>query len=294
MGQGSGPGGTAVAGENGGDPRGSCSFGICEWSLPASGAAAILLAGQAGFEGIQIGDSGGAAKGYPLSDPRVRAEILETSSRSGVALQALHLHTLVREGGMIHPASSIEGQSAMESIRRGVDACRALGIPALMLTSGFACEIRDEEGFLAFSRMLSYACDVSGDAGVRIAFESILRVPDILRMREATRGRMRICYDTFNMIRFGRGHPLDDLAGLALGDIDHFHLKDAPADLKGCVLLGTGCGRFAEVAAKIRGMGFSGWLISENYYAQPPLCEGGDPVALARMDAATMRAAFAE
>lgn len=267
-------------------------YGICEWTLPASGAAAVELAGLAGFEGIQLGDLGGSAKEYPLCDEKTQSEILEASARSDVKLQALHLHTLVREGGMIYPANTREGQSAMESIRKGVESCRALGIPTLMLTSGFACEIRDEEGFLAFSRMLAYACDIAEDSGPRIVFESILGVPDILRMRQATKGRMRICYDTFNMIRFGRGNPLEDLARLEPEDIDHFHLKDAPANLKGCVLLGQGCGRFAEVAGRIREMGFSGWFVSENYYAQPPLCEGGDPVTLARLDAATMRASF--
>jgi sugar phosphate isomerase/epimerase len=267
-------------------------FGICEWTLPASGAAAVKLAGLAGFEGIQLGDLGGSAKGYPLCDEKIQSEILEASARSGVKLQALHLHTLVREGGMIHLANTREGQSAMESIRRGVESCRALGIQALMLTSGFACEIRDEEDFFAFSRMLVYACDIAEDSGLRIVFESILGVSNILRMRQATEGRMRICYDTFNMIRFGRGDPLEDLALLEPEDIDHFHIKDAPSDLKGCVPLGQGCGHFAEVALRIRQMGFSGWLVSENYYTQPPLCKDGDPVTLARHDAATMRANF--
>ncbi|MDP2792285.1 MAG: sugar phosphate isomerase/epimerase family protein [Rectinemataceae bacterium] len=285
-------GGNATDSNNTGGAGGVYRFGICEWTLPACGAAAVELAGLAGFEGIQLGDLGGSAKGYPLCDRRVQTEILEASAHTGVELQALHLHTLVREGGMIHPAGTQEGQSAMESIRRGVESCRALGIPVLMLTSGFACEIRDEEGFFAFSRMLNYACDIADDSGVRIVFESILGVPDILRMRRATGGRMRICYDTFNMIRFGRGNPLEDLARLESDDIDHFHLKDAPPDLKGCALLGRGCGCFDEVARRICETGFSGWLVSENYYAQPPLCEGGDPVKLARLDAEMMRASF--
>lgn len=47
-------------------------FGICEWSLPVSGPLAIRLAGEAGFTGIQLGEAGGRAMGFPLTHPRVQ------------------------------------------------------------------------------------------------------------------------------------------------------------------------------------------------------------------------------
>lgn len=264
-------------------------LGICEWVLPAKGVEAIQAASKAGYAGIQLADQGGSTNGFPLCEKKTQEVLLEASQRLKVQFQALHLFTLVRQGGMIFPADTPEGQSARTSIQKGIEACRAMHIPALMLTSGFACQIENEDQFINFSRMLSYACDLADDNGINIAFESILTIPEIRRMRELTGGRVRICYDTFNMIRFGRGNPLKDINQLALAEIDHFHVKDAPADLIGCALLGSGCGAFDRVAELIRSKGYSGWFINENNYLIPPLSERDDPISLAGADLLTMQ-----
>lgn len=73
-------------------------FGICEWSLPVSGPLAIRLAGEAGFTGIQLGEAGGRAMGFPLTHPRVQAAILEAAEESGVCLHSLNLGALLSEG----------------------------------------------------------------------------------------------------------------------------------------------------------------------------------------------------
>ena len=73
-------------------------FGICEWTLPVSGPLAIRLAGEAGFTGIQLGEAGGRAMGFPLTHPRVQAAILEAAEESGVCLHSLNLGALLSEG----------------------------------------------------------------------------------------------------------------------------------------------------------------------------------------------------
>jgi len=271
-------------------------FGICEWSLPCgpfAGVRGIHMAADIGFDGIQLGDMGGAEKGFPLStDESLQAEYRETAEERGVLFQSLHLYTLLREGTMIYPRNSTQGESAMVSLRAGILACRKLGIPELSLTSGFQCEIKEENGFRNFAAMLNYACDEAEEYGIKIGFESILSVPEIKRMREETRGRIGVCYDTYNMLRFQKGDPVQDIEQLSLEDIDHFHLKDAPENNVGCALLGTGRGNFSKVAEAIRSKGYRGWLITENYYGQEPLCAQGNPEQLARVDLETMKRYF--
>ena len=46
--------------------------GICEWSFAVTGPSAIEYAGVIGFDGIQIGDLGGARNCFPLNDPHIQ------------------------------------------------------------------------------------------------------------------------------------------------------------------------------------------------------------------------------
>lgn len=184
-------------------------FGICEWSLPCgpfAGVRGIHMAADIGFDGIQLGDMGGAEQNFPLStDESLQADYRSAAEERGVRFQSLHLYTLLREGTMIYPKNTPQGESALVSLRAGIFACRMLGIPELSLTSGFGCEIKDEDGFRNFSAMLNFACDRADEYGIKIGFESILTVPEIIRMRESTFGRIGVCYDTYNMLRFQKG-----------------------------------------------------------------------------------------
>ena len=68
--------------------------GICEWSFAVTGPSAIEYAGVIGFDGIQIGDLGGARNCFPLNDPHIQQTYLEASSRFQVQLQSMHLPEL--------------------------------------------------------------------------------------------------------------------------------------------------------------------------------------------------------
>lgn len=265
---------------------------VCEWVLPVKGVHAVEMTGSIGFDGIQIGDLGGSQNNFPLTKEDVQEEYLAAAEKSFVTIQALHLYTLVREGGMTKPVNSPQGEAALRSIRAGIQACEALHIPKLMLTAGFACQIENEQDFSFFAEMLKHACDIGAEHGVSIVFESILLANDILRMCETVGRGLKVCYDIFNPIRFKTTDPISEIKELGIDPIDHYHLKDGPADLIGCTLLGKGCGKFSDTSKAILDTGYSGWFVSENYYAQPPLSLEGDPTALAKKDLLTMRSIF--
>lgn len=267
-------------------------FGICEWCLPETGVEAIYHAARLGFDGVQLTECGGWEAGFPLLQPARQSAYRRARDETGIIFQALHLWSLCRLACMIHPVDSPAGAVGQQSIRKAIEACVALEIPVLMLTSGFLCQIKNETDFLQFTQHVKLACEAADAHGVRIVVESALDQADICRMRQMVGASLKICYDTFNPVRFHMASPVQDIEALGTEAIDHFHLKDGPENMIGCSLLGEGVGRFDAVAAAIQNTGYSGWFITENYYAQSPLNRQGRFDEVAARDLATMRRTF--
>ena len=267
-------------------------IGICEWSLPSVGPLSLHFAKEAGFDGIQLGDLGGMGLNYPLNHPRIQQSYLEAQQETGIAIQAVHLHTLVRDGTMLYSPTSAQGQLAVTSIRKGVDACAALGAPVLMLSSFFASLVQNEYEFETFAEHLKLACAYGADHGVCICYESVLPAWRILKMLERVGNGLRICYDLINPIRCGSGIPADEILQLGTNVIDHFHVKDTSEDMKSYCLIGTGRGEIGKSVESIHKIGYCGWFISENYYFRSPIGSCSDPFVQAAADASTMRKLF--
>lgn len=266
-------------------------FGICEWSLPVVGPFGIKLAGEVGFDGIQLGDLGGRQSGFPLTHKRIQAGYLEAAAESGVELQSIHLHSLVRDGTMLYPDGSVEADMARESIDKGLQACKDMKVNTFMLSSFFATEIRNDYQFNNYAKILNYACDRADEIGVKVVFESILDIEHILRIREICGERLGYLMDILNPIRFGSGDPVKEILAFGTDYIDHVHVKDMPAEMVGCCALGEGSGRFNKSVEAIRSIGYTGWFVTENYYCQAPF-NRFDPFESMKKDLDTMRRSF--
>lgn len=269
----------------------SIKIGVCEWVLPVNGPGAVAVAAQCGFSGIQISDLGGAGRGYPLDNPAIREGYLQAAADHNVALQSLHPYGVQRTGTMLYPPSSPQGREGVEEIAHCIDACALMGIPSVMVSSFFATLVRNEWDFAVFAEHLRLACRLGRERGVRIVYESVLPPARILRMIGETGGDLAVCYDTLNPVRWGTGDPRAEIPALA-ARIDHYHVKDAPEDLKGYAPLGEGRGDFAGSARAIRDTGYGGWIISENDYTLLSADSGEDFMELAKRDVAALGAAF--
>lgn len=269
-------------------------FGICEWSLPVSGTLAIEIAGEIGFDGMQIGEAGGRKMGYPLNNPRVIDAYKKAAENSGIKLHSLNLGALLSEGTFNFAPDTAEGCCAKESLDKGFDVCRKLGIGSVVIT----VEPATEEAFENVLRHLAYAEKLSEDSGVTIALESAQPLEDILRLLDRADKRIKICMDVLNPLRFCTGDPHRQIAAFGKDRIDHFHFKDSVKSLfqrgqRGCVLLGTGDAGYSKSVDIIKSLGFEGWMISENYYCFPPMNNGSeDFIALAAADLNTLRTSF--
>ena len=240
---------------------------VCEWVIPQNGVAAVYAAGQLGFDGIQITEQGGMDKGFPLLDPEVQEAYKKAVAESGVELQALHLWSLCRLAVMLHPLDSEPGRIALDYIEKSLKSCEQMGIPKLLMTSGVMAQAKNRKDYLIFGRYMKAACDMAEGTGVGIVFESAFKADEIEAMVDLTGGRLKVCYDLFNPVRFHMNDPLEDIRYLApKGCIDHYHVKDGPSSCIGCSLLGEGIGGFTAAMDAICKSGYDGWLVSENYY----------------------------
>jgi sugar phosphate isomerase/epimerase len=267
-------------------------IGVCEWSLPVNGPFSLALAAQAGFEGIQLGDLGGAASGFPMNNKRIQEAYLEASAEHHITLQSLHPYGLQRQGTMLFPVDTPEGQEGKKSVSMCIAACRDMGIPQLMVSSFFATLVRNDWDFNVFAEQLKYACRLGKEMGVTIVYESVLSPERILRMIDIAGEDLKICYDILNPIRWGTGSPVDEIPLLGKKNIDHFHVKDAPQNLKGYCMLGEGRGDFSAVMAVIAKLDYKGWFISENDYTALSAASGEDFIALAAKDVQIIRDAL--
>lgn len=267
--------------------------GVCEWSLPMNGPFSLAIAAKAGFEGIQIGDLGGAEMGFPMNNKYIQEGYLQAAADYHVEIQSLHPYGLQREGTMLYPPSTSQGQQGMLGVSKCIDACVDMKIPQLMFSSFFATLVRNDWDFDVFAQQLKYACELGREKGVQIVYESVLTVDRILKMIDIVGEDLKICYDTLNPIRWGTGDPRDEIRKLGKERIDHFHVKDAPLDLKGYSLIGQGRGDFAGAVEAIREIGYEGWYISENYYTLLSAASGDDLISLAAKDVRTIKTIWA-
>jgi sugar phosphate isomerase/epimerase len=264
-------------------------LGVCEWCLPVSGPFALVLAKKAGFEGLQLGDLGGAVAGFPMNNRHVQEGYLELSENHGIALQALHPTGLQRQGTMLQPSGTLKGDEARLSLLKSLDACTGMGIKEIMVSSFFATTIKTDEEFEIFSEHLEYICQAACDRGVTVSYESVLPTEKIWELIHRTNGRLKICYDILNPIEFRIGEPVLQVREFGAERIAHFHIKDGPADFKNCLPLGEGIGVFREILGVIREIGFDGWLMSENDYSFLAAKHGTDFIEAAAKDAFTTR-----
>ena len=264
-------------------------LGICEWCFAVNGPDAIRYAGMIGFDGIQLGDLGGSGNCFPLNDPAIQKDYIETAKRSNIEFQSLHLFSLVREGGLQCPPTSSEGMRALHSIEKGLEAAKALKATKLLVTSYDACSIINDYDLECTAQMLKEACGRASEYGVQMVYESILRGDKLMEILDYVGPDLKICYDILNPVKFLRGDPVEEIRIFNTKWIDHVHLKDTPHNMKGFCRLGTGRGRFRESIQALKEIGFHGWYITENFYHLPPMGDIGSIFETARADLKIMQ-----
>lgn len=244
------------------------NVGVCEWCLPVWGPDSIYFAADVGFEGVQLTDLGGPTKGFPMTNRLIREGYLRASQETGVKLHSMHLHSMSRVGGMIHPLNSPMGESTLLALRNGIDSCEAMGIHILNISVFMKSAIKNEYDFDNFIASMKYAVEYGKDHGVYVVYEPSVTLEQTLRILDLI-PEIKINHDLLN--RSSR-NPQVEIPAL-VGVIDHVHIKDARRDwlgrISGPCFAGEGTGRVVESVHLLNELGYDNWYLSESDYIKP-------------------------
>ena len=272
-------------------------FAACEWSFPCWGSLAVKMAHEAGFDGLQLGDAGGSMQAYALRNKRVQEHYLNAGAKYGISFPQIHLYTLGHQCYYRSRLDSLEGQECLESIRQGVIAASEMGVPSVIIDG---MRMNNPAKRRHVFQVAQYAVKVGEEYGIQIGMETDMSLEDHISFLDALDGKLKLCFDAHNPVMYGTGYPPDMIRALGKDRIDHFHIKESRPNADGflsvetpIVLMGEGCTFFRESAQAVREIGYSGWIVSENFYFRPNILEQGyDYVSAARRDVESLHAAY--
>ena len=268
-------------------------YGICQWCMPGDGMYAPKLAAEAGWDGVQL-DLGTYERGMALTQKSIQEGLLEDAERYHIAYPSLVVNAVTVHSMSKNPRDSSEGQIVYELIRKGVEATSALKIEAIMLPCFFESYINSEEEFRNTVEAFRYCCQLAQDKGLDVYVESILSAEDQLRMLECVKmPNLYAFYDTQNYDAFSDLDQVEMVRALQPYMGTQFHVKDG-AGTTSNRMVGEGNGKVFETMKYIRDKGFSGWVISENFYDKLPirLRNEADQMAVSTEDLAVIRRAM--
>jgi len=278
------------------------------------------MAGEAGFQGIQITDGGGYLQphplnngfveyerfgldlrrkdSFPLTDRRVQEDYLEAAEASGVQLTGIYLHLLDHQGFMKFADRTPQGRQCLETIRNAVAAAAQMKIPLVSVPARGLFGAGQHAYAL---EKLRYAAKLGEDHGVEIAVASDAGLEWQLELLEKLDGRVKLDHGVLEPVLSAHGGVAETVRALGKDRLAQIRLQDLRADGEGFLtkptgrpaLLGEGDGGLGGCAEAVLETGFDGWILSETPYYSAALAEDGeDFLSLAKRDAGTLRRMF--
>jgi len=254
--------------------------------LPVDGPYGCKIAADVGFEGIQL-DIGSYERNFPKTKRCVQDAYLEAADRFGITYTSIACNEL-DHFDMVAKKGFNDRAIAFKTITSAIDAAAAMEIPLVMVQSFKASALETEQDFERAINVIRQVGDYALDKGrITIGLENLLSVENLLRLiDEAGRPNVKAYFDTQNYYLAEKA----DVAAMVEPLISHIcevHVKDGyEADIEPSgALLGQGASGFFDTIAALRRCGYSGWLISENFYDRGPVSKlSDDPKALMLKD----------
>jgi sugar phosphate isomerase/epimerase len=267
------------------------NLGITEWALPVDGPYGCKVAAEVGFEGIQL-DVGSYERNFPKTKKVVQDAYLEAAEKYGITYAAIGCNELDNYN-MVARKGYKDRTIALRTITSAIDAAAAMDIPIVMVQSFLASAIETEQDFNRAVNVIKYVSEYAGDKGdVTIGIENLLSVDSLMRLiGEVDNPNVKIYFDTQNYYL----HEKVDVAAMVKPLIPYIcqvHVKDGyKTDVEPSgALLGEGDTGFYKTIDKLREYGYTGWLISENFYDRGPISQlSEDPVELMNKDFQVLR-----
>lgn len=267
-------------------------FGFCSWYTPVPGPYSLDFIGEMGYDGVQISDLGGETQAYPLTNKKIQDGFLSAAVRNHMQLQMINLLELGMSGRMKCDMQSVNGQIAMESLRKGIDACTELGVNTAFVPCVFGGSIDNDYDMDQVAGYLKAGCAYAEEHGVTLLLESFLGYDRTMKLHEKANGCFRLCYDSLNPYKYGFGDAVKEVEQYGTDMIHTIHIKDCMDNFQEAEEIGKGCGHFYQVAEVIDKIGYRGWIVNENNYFKGAAAKHRNPEEIIERDLITLRKAF--
>jgi sugar phosphate isomerase/epimerase len=228
---------------------------------------------QAGLDGIEI-EVGGAADTLRVADPAVRQQYKEQMALTGLKISSFMM-------GLLNSNPLAADPRAPAWLEQSIDAAKDLGAGVILVAFfGKGNLLQDRQVKAAdvdvVVQRLKAAAPRAREAGVILAIENTLSAKQNVEILDQIGHRsVRVYYDVGNSTRNGYDVPAE--IRFLKDRIACIHFKDGPS------YLGEGEIKFEPIAAAIRTIGYTGWIVLET--SNP----SKDAVADARRNAAFIR-----
>ncbi len=258
-------------------------IGICEWSLPTPmrGATVCDVVKDFGMQAVEL-DLGVTDENFPLANPYVIEKYKEARERTGVVFTGIAVN-LTDFYPMIAPVGD-PGRDLVEyAVRKAIDTASEMNIPLIHVPSFFKSHIATYEDLKNTADCMQRSCDYAADKNVLVCTENYVDTETQLKMIELVdRKNFGVYFDTQNYQVNGYYTP--DLVEPIFEYIPEFHVKDGYKELS-THYIGTGGSDVFKTLEVFDRLGYTGYVMLENYYARDPLCKlGDDPYAILKKD----------
>jgi L-ribulose-5-phosphate 3-epimerase len=230
---------------------------ICDWTLgKMTDATAFDAARRLGVDGLQV-DFGTAESNLPiLHNQQVQKTYLELSKTHEVRIASFAMCALGAAPLKSDPRS-------LQWIAEGIDACRAMGVPTLLIPFFGAADLaKDKPGRQTVAERLNGIASKAEQAGVILGIESWLSAEEHMEIiGSAGSPAIKVYYDVANSHK--AGHDIYREIRFLGSHICEVHAKDYDGPF------GRGSIDFNEVRRALDDIGYRGWIVFESSLWQP-------------------------
>jgi L-ribulose-5-phosphate 3-epimerase len=221
--------------------------------------------------------------GFPTCQLSVDKFSPELAARVSAALKKYRLKatTLICMGPGIYKWNFTEGPSTIglvpremrservERLIKGIDFCKAAGIPAVHAHFGFIPEDPKDILYIEFIKTMKPIGEYALKQGIEIYFETGQETPvTLLRaITDIGTGNLFVNYDTANLVMYGKANPLDGLKVIGKY-VKALHAKDGqyptnPNELGKEVPIPEGEVNFPAIISYLKKLDFNGSITIE-------------------------------
>lgn len=263
-------------------------IGICEWALPTPlrGPVCCRVLKDFGLDAVEL-EFGTVEENFPLCNDYIIDLYKEEQAKYGTVFTGVAVN-LTDFYDMSAPLGTADREMVEYALRTAVDTAHKIGAPLIHVPTlhGLKSEVAvgDEEGMANTSECLQRICDYAKGKDVVVCSENDFTTEQQLtQIRQVDRDNFGIYFDTQNPHALA-GLYTPDLVRPIFDRIQEFHVKDG-FDVISTHTIGEGdCDPFKTLEV-FDEMGYTGWIVLENYFWRTPMCgRGDDPYALLRKD----------